>query len=171
MLEEREISKAASRNSPKPLQVSVFVVNLKGRPFMGGLMDNKPLLYSLMATFALVFMCASETIPRLNKWLQLEPFPDDGFRTTLLSVLALDICAALAWDRLMLLLFAPSILWASFEGVTMQDVVKLGKILMICGAIIYLLATSEDPGNFPLGGACLPGLEQSKGLTLSSTRR
>ena len=48
------------------LQVSVFVVNLKGRPFMGGLSENKPLLYSLAATFALTFMSASETIPRVS---------------------------------------------------------------------------------------------------------
>lgn len=48
-------------------QVSVFVVNLKGRPFMGGLSENRPLLYSLAATFALTFMSASETIPRVSK--------------------------------------------------------------------------------------------------------
>lgn len=48
------------------IQVSVFVVNLKGRPFMGGLSENKPLLYSLAATFALTFMSASETIPRVS---------------------------------------------------------------------------------------------------------
>lgn len=36
----------------------MFVVNLKGRPFMGGLTENRPLLYSLAATFALVFMSA-----------------------------------------------------------------------------------------------------------------
>lgn len=48
------------------MQVSVFVVNLKGRPFMGGLSENKPLLYSLAATFALTFMSASETIPRVS---------------------------------------------------------------------------------------------------------
>ncbi|CAM9859952.1 unnamed protein product, partial [Discosporangium mesarthrocarpum] len=47
-------------------QVSVFVVNLKGPPFMGGLFQNKPLLYSLAATFALTFMSASETIPRVS---------------------------------------------------------------------------------------------------------
>ncbi|CAN0595910.1 unnamed protein product, partial [Ectocarpus sp. 12 AP-2014] len=73
--------------------VSVFVVNLKGRPFMGGLSENRPLLYSLAATFALTFMSASETIPRLNKWLQLEPFPDDDFRNAIMLVLVLDIVA------------------------------------------------------------------------------
>jgi hypothetical protein len=40
----------------------VFVVNLKGRPFMGGLTENRPLLYSLAAAFALVFMSARYSI-------------------------------------------------------------------------------------------------------------
>eukprot|EP00903_Cladosiphon_okamuranus_P009432 g8993.t1 len=129
-------------------QVSVFVVNLKGRPFMGGLSENKPLLYSLAATFALTFMSASETIPRLNKWLQLEPFPDDGFRNAIMLVLVLDIVAAFLWDRLMLLVFAPKILWASVEGTTWQDVINTLKVVGICYVVIYFLATAEDPDEF-----------------------
>ena len=44
----------------------MFVVNLKGRPFMGGLSENRPLLFSLAATLALTFMGASETIPMVR---------------------------------------------------------------------------------------------------------
>merc|ERR1712137_1197249 len=61
-------------------QVAVFVVNLQGRPFMTGLTENRPLLYSLIATFILTFMFASETVPSLNKYMQLVPFPSDDFR-------------------------------------------------------------------------------------------
>lgn len=61
-------------------QVSVFVVNLKGRPFMGGLSENKPLLYSLAATFALTFMSASETIPRVSFANQGSNSPKYGTR-------------------------------------------------------------------------------------------
>ena len=52
-------------------QVSVFVVNLKGPPFMNGLTENRPLMYSLAGTFVLVFMLGSEMIPRFNKYLEL----------------------------------------------------------------------------------------------------
>ncbi|KAG5184553.1 hypothetical protein JKP88DRAFT_354404 [Tribonema minus] len=128
--------------------VSVYVVNLKGRPFMNGLTENRTLLWSLAATFALVFMSASETVPRLNKWLQLEPFPDSQFRAKLLIILALDLGAALIWDRLMLLIFAPRILFASFEGVTQKDIAGMMRVLLIVGAIIYFLANSEDPDTF-----------------------
>jgi cation-transporting ATPase 13A1 len=57
------------------VQVSVFVVNLKGPPFMSGLSDNSPLLYSLASTFVLTFLLASETIPQLNKFLQVRGPP------------------------------------------------------------------------------------------------
>jgi manganese-transporting P-type ATPase len=45
-------------------QITVFVVNLQGWPFMtGGLTENQPLLWSLMlATFILTFMLG--TIPQ-----------------------------------------------------------------------------------------------------------
>ncbi|CAM9439260.1 unnamed protein product [Laminaria digitata] len=129
-------------------QVSVFVVNLKGRPFMGGLSENKPLLYSLAATFALTFMSASETIPRLNKWLQLEPFPDNSFRNAMMLVVVLDIVAAFLWDRLMLLIFAPKILWASVEGTTWKDVVNALQVVAICCTVIYFLATADYPDEF-----------------------
>jgi len=72
-------------------QVAVFVVNLQGRPFMTGLTENRPLLYSLIATFILTFMFASETVPSLNKYMQLVPFPSDDFRNFILILLAADV--------------------------------------------------------------------------------
>lgn len=83
--------------------------------------------------------CARRT--QLNKWLQLEPFPDNSFRNAMMLVLVLDIVAAFLWDRLMLLIFAPKILWASVEGTTWQDVVNALKVVAICYTVIYFLAT------------------------------
>lgn len=56
-------------------------------------------------------------------------------------VLVLDIVAALLWDRLMLLIFAPKILRASVEGTTWKDVVNALKVMAICYGVIYFLAT------------------------------
>lgn len=78
---------------------------------------------------------------QLNKWLQLEPFPDNSFRNAMMVVLVLDIVAAFLWDRLMLLIFAPKILWASVEGTTWKDVVNALKVVAICYTVIYFLAT------------------------------
>lgn len=96
-------------------QVSVFVVNLKGPPFMSGLTENSPLLYSLACTFVLTFLLASETIPQLNKFLQLVPFPTPAFRSFVLTLLAADIGCSFLWDRLMTFIFAPRVLKASME--------------------------------------------------------
>ena len=41
-------------------QVTVFAVNLPGRPFMNGITENRHLLSSLVATFILTFMLASD---------------------------------------------------------------------------------------------------------------
>lgn len=81
---------------------------------------------------------------QLNKWLQLEPFPDDAFRNAIMLVLVLDIVAAFVWDRLMLLIFAPKILWASVEGTTVQDGINALKVVAICYGIIYFLATVSE---------------------------
>lgn len=87
-------------------------------------------------------------LPQLNKWLQLEPFPDDGFRNAIMLVLVLDIVAAFIWDRLMLLVFAPKILWASVEGTTWKDVVNALKVVAICYGVIYFLATVRDEATW-----------------------
>ena len=86
-------------------QVTVFVVNLQGRPFMTGLTENRPLLWSLIATFILTFMFASETVPSLNKYMELVPFPDEEFRDFILSILAVDVGLCLFFDRFMKFIF------------------------------------------------------------------
>ena len=120
-------------------QVTVFVVNLKGRPFMNGLTENRPLLYSLAATFILVFMFASESMPGLNKYFQLVPFPEEAYRNWMLSVLAGNVLLTFCWDRLMQFVFAPKILFASMEGTTLKDVMVLARTLAMIGGGLYML--------------------------------
>lgn len=119
-------------------QVCVFVVNLQGRPFMTGLTENRPLLWSLLATFILTFMFASESVPNLNKYFQLVPFPDDGFRDYILKLLAIDVCATFFLDRILKFFFCPQILKASVEGTTAKDIMGLGQTI---GVMIFLMYT------------------------------
>merc|ERR1719162_1902509 len=97
-------------------QVTVFVVNLQGRPFMTGLTENRPLLWSLVCTFILTFMFASESLPGLNKYFQLVPFPEEDFRDFILKLLMVDVVASFSFDRLMKFIFSPEILYASVKG-------------------------------------------------------
>jgi cation-transporting ATPase 13A1 len=126
-------------------QVTVFVVNLQGRPFMTGLTENRPLLWSLLATFILTFMFASETVPGLNKYFQLVPFPSDEFRDFILKILVGDVAISFLFDRAMKALFCPQILRASVEGTTMNDVWHLCRTIIVIGFLMNMfLGNSEQ---------------------------
>lgn len=125
-------------------QVTVFVVNLQGRPFMNGLTENRPLLWSLIATFILTFMFASESVPGLNKYFQLVPFPDDAFRDFILKTLCADVIISFVFDRLMKLIFCPHILKASIEGTTTKDVLKVGRTIGVILALMYMVLGNDE---------------------------
>uniref|UniRef100_A0A7S3V8N7 Cation-transporting ATPase n=2 Tax=Chaetoceros debilis TaxID=122233 RepID=A0A7S3V8N7_9STRA len=125
-------------------QVTVFVVNLQGRPFMTGLTENRPLLWSLIATFILTFMFASESVPSLNKYFQLVPFPDDSFRDYILKLLAADVFMTFVVDRLLKLIFAPQILFASMKGTTMKDVYKVVKTIVMILFVMWTFLGNDE---------------------------
>jgi cation-transporting ATPase 13A1 len=124
-------------------QVSVFVVNLKGPPFMGGLTENTPLLWSLVITFVGTFLCASESIPQLNSGLKLEPFPSVPFRNTVLTYLVVDVCGSMLWDRFLLFIFAFPILKASMASTTRKEVMQVVKVIVIVCVVVYWLAVQD----------------------------
>jgi cation-transporting ATPase 13A1 len=125
-------------------QVTVFFVNLQGRPFMTGVTENRPLLWSLAATFILTFMLASESVPGLNRYLQLVSFPDESFRDFILMLLGMNLFATFAWDRLMQFFFCRDILAASVEGTTIWDVFGILKTFAIIGVIMHVFLGNSD---------------------------
>jgi cation-transporting ATPase 13A1 len=125
-------------------QVTVFVVNLQGRPFMTGLTENRPLLWSLLATFMLTFMFASESVPGLNKYFQLVPFPSEEFRDFIIKILIGDVTICFLFDRAMKLLFCPQILKASVEGTTMKDVMGLARTVLVIGFLMHTFLGDSD---------------------------
>lgn len=124
-------------------QVSVFVVNLKGPPFMSGLNQNWPLLYSLAVLFVGIFLCATESIPQMNKFLQLVPLPTPEFRNLLLASLVFDVAGAFVWDRLMLGIFAYPILRESMKEFTWKECFSILRVFAVVFAIVYYLATQD----------------------------
>lgn len=125
-------------------QVTVFVVNLQGRPFMTGLTENRPLLWSLVCTFILTFMFASESVPGLNKYFQLVPFPEDSFRDFVLKLLMFDVVGSFLFDRLMKFIFAPHILAASVKGTTFKDVFGLARTVGVIFFLMYSFLGNEE---------------------------
>lgn len=125
-------------------QVTVFFVNIQGRPFMTGISENRPLLWSLAGTFILVFMFASESVPKMNRYFQLVPFPDDSFRNFILTILVLDLIGTFLFDRLMKLIFARDILRAAFQGTRSQDMMVLVRTFLIIGFLMYQFLGTEQ---------------------------
>lgn len=144
-------------------QVTVFFVNLQGRPFMTGVTENRPLLWSLVATFILTFMFASESVPGLNRYFQLVAFPDEQFRTFVLSILLADFLATFLFDRCMKFLFCRHILVAGLEETTSKDVFSLFKTFAIIGILMYWLMGDSDQWDVLLE------MEQNMTLALNAT--
>lgn len=166
-------------------QVTVYVVNLQGRPFMTGLSENRPLLWSLAFTFILTFMFASESVPSLNRYFQLVPFPDEGFRDFILLLLAVDFAATFVFDRLMKLIFCPQILKASFEGTSWRELFGILRTFAVIGTLMHWLmgnnqvwdellsmemnGTSNATIDDSAVGQCLDGLCQAVNTTMNET--
>lgn len=125
-------------------QVTVFAVNLQGRPFMTGVTENTPLLWSLIATFILTFMFASETVPGLNRYFQLVSFPDEDFRDFILMILGIDLVASFTFDRTMRFVFAPKILAASFEGSSTKELFAVLKAFGMIGCMMYVFMGNSE---------------------------
>lgn len=119
-------------------QVTVFVVNLQGRPFMTGVTENRPLLWSLVATFILTFMFASETVPGLNKYFQLVPFPNDEMRDYVLTILVMDLISTYMLDVACKFAFCRDILIESMkESLTWQQIYTFGRTFAVIFFVMY----------------------------------
>ena len=76
-------------------QISVILVNYRGRPFMKAATENIPMLLSLAACCAIIFTAASEVYPPLNGALRLVPLPNDDFRLQLVYILTCSVFGTL----------------------------------------------------------------------------
>ncbi|CAG5056592.1 unnamed protein product [Parnassius apollo] len=86
------------------LQISTFAINYRGEPFMEGLRENKPLLYSIMLSGGAVLALAAGLIPDLSNMFEIVYFPPD-YRLILVQVLIADMVFAYLVDRICLWLF------------------------------------------------------------------
>ncbi|XP_063838931.1 endoplasmic reticulum transmembrane helix translocase [Ostrinia nubilalis] len=86
------------------LQISTFAINYRGEPFMEGLRDNKPLLYSIVVSGGAVLALAAGVFPDLSNMFEIVDFPLD-YRVILVQVLIADMLFAYLVDRLCLWLF------------------------------------------------------------------
>lgn len=62
------------------MQVSTFAINYKGHPFKDSLLENRKLLYCLLAPLAITLLAATEIVPGFNWLFELVEFPSIAVR-------------------------------------------------------------------------------------------
>jgi len=87
------------------MQVSTFLVNYRGHPFMQSLFENRGLLWSLVALSAAMWLSALEISPEWNTFFELVPFPTPQFRYILVALMAGDLVVTYVLDRIVSFIF------------------------------------------------------------------
>ena len=116
-------------------QVSVLVVNYKGSPWMQGALENKALFLSMFACAIGIVVCSTGYIPWVNQTLELMVLPTH-LRDKLLLLLAMSTVGTFVIDRLIVLVFAREIFFAStFRPMMTTSIADFLPILKTCGYI------------------------------------
>ena len=73
-------------------QVAVTtMVNHSGKPFSIGFLESRSLCLSVCSIFMLCIVCVSGSIPKLDSFIQLAPYPTKASRIALLRLLLLNV--------------------------------------------------------------------------------
>lgn len=87
-------------------QISVYVLNYKGRPYMQSIFDNKLLLNSILAAAGILAICTLEVSTDLNEQMELVSWPSADLQMKIACVIIFDLVAAFVIDRTAKLLFS-----------------------------------------------------------------
>jgi cation-transporting ATPase 13A1 len=121
-------------------QVSVLVVNYKGSPWMQGALENRALFLSMFACALGIIICSTGYIPWLNNTLELLVLPNE-LRQKVLILLGLSTVGSLVADRLIVLIFAQKIFFASTVKPLMETRLNdFLPILKLCGFMVIGVA-------------------------------
>jgi len=121
-------------------QVSVLMVNYKGRPFQPGLTESRALLNALGMCGLGLLVCAFEVVPAFNKGIGMVPLPSPQLRTTVLGILLIDSIGTFTWDRVCVRLFAPDIHKATMTHFNSYSVyLTVRKLFVTCLALALLV--------------------------------
>ena len=84
--------------------------------------------------------------------LQLAPFPSDAYRYKVVALVVATILGTFLWDRLCVMIFAPSVFKAMRQEaskVTLKDLYPILMTIVKVAGVVFILGT----GNLILGGA------------------
>ena len=72
----------------------------QGAPFMTTLRDHTALWRGLVATYAVLFLAATEVMLDFNEMLELVPMPNEQVKWTLVGLMAVDSNAVWVWEKI-----------------------------------------------------------------------
>lgn len=90
-------------------QLSVYVLNYKGRPFMEGLRDNKMLMNVLILAAVILAVFTMEIFPAFNEAAELVPWPTPKVQRQVAGVIIFDLIGSFLADRIFTFIFSPRI--------------------------------------------------------------
>ena len=103
---------------------------------MSGFTENHAMFLSLIMCVTGVACCSWEIFPYFNNLLQLEPFPSDEIRWTVMTLVAISLLGSFLWDRLIVYIFAKDIfkiMWKEMLSIRPHDLlpigINIGKVL------------------------------------------
>ncbi|CAE8582444.1 unnamed protein product [Polarella glacialis] len=132
--------------------VAILFVNYKGQPWMRGVTENRALFLSVFVVAGGVAAAAWEFQPQLNAMIHLSPFPNDEFRWSIMSLVALTLVGTFIWDKFCVYWFAPDIWGAMMDSAkktTFQnDVLPIFITALKVAGVFFILGT----GNLILAG-------------------
>lgn len=97
-------------------QISVYVLNYKGRPHMQGIRENKPLLNSLLVATAILVVCTLEVSSDLNEFMELVPWPSQEVKLQVGGLICFDMIGSFIVDKIVTVLFHPRLSTAVSSG-------------------------------------------------------
>lgn len=89
------------------MQLSTFVANYRGKPFMQSFIENRLMFWSVLICGVIISILTSAKIPEFNEYMQLVPFPSNDFHIKLVLTLIIDFVLVIGVDKICLLIFNP----------------------------------------------------------------
>lgn len=87
------------------MQITTFLANYRGKPFMQSFTQNKAMCYSVALSELILVACLAGLNPVLRDIFELVDFPDVRFQLSLVAVCVIDVVACIAIEKICLFIF------------------------------------------------------------------
>ena len=87
------------------MQVTTYICNFRGRPFMQSIFENKVLFYSVIISLLLICVMFMDLDPIILEMLELVPYPSKEFKYKLAITCFIDLVLCYVFEKISLFIF------------------------------------------------------------------